>query len=183
MPHRQLVGRNIVLARNACGQSQEHLAALLNVKRVHLSDWERGIHAPAGGTLERIAAITGHEPDWFFIDRSRPGGELARALAATPLDVAIVTTTEQLELNTWNAAATALFGWTAQEVIGKHTCELWPGGEDARMTRLRRLRDGGWWMGEATVPDREGRPVALEAIAFATIVDGVASFISMFHLA
>jgi DNA-binding XRE family transcriptional regulator len=66
----QIVGRNIRLARLAAGLSQRELAELVGCHRHQLSDWERGLHEPSVGNLDRVVAVLGYGASWFFWERS-----------------------------------------------------------------------------------------------------------------
>jgi DNA-binding transcriptional regulator YiaG len=55
--HALLVGHNIRRLRQGRGLSQGQLAAMLDIERPHLSDWERGVHEPGPRSLARIAEL------------------------------------------------------------------------------------------------------------------------------
>ena len=65
-----IVGRNIRLARLTAGLSQRELAELVGWHRHQLSDWERGLHEPTVGNLDRVVAVLGHDASWFCGERS-----------------------------------------------------------------------------------------------------------------
>ena len=63
---REMVGRNIVRAREAVGLSQVELAAELGVDRRQVSRWERGRVEPSHTNLQRIADRTGQTFGYFY---------------------------------------------------------------------------------------------------------------------
>lgn len=52
-------------ARTQAGLTQEQLAGLVGVTQVAVSQWERGEHPPALGSLSGIAEATGRPLAWF----------------------------------------------------------------------------------------------------------------------
>jgi PAS domain S-box-containing protein len=76
---------------------------------------------------------------------------------------AIITTTRELRVATWNAGAIALFGYTAEEAIGRDLRELIvsPEDEEHAERQLAKLRSGESLQYETTRHDKSGRPVAV----------------------
>jgi PAS domain S-box-containing protein len=71
---------------------------------------------------------------------------------------AIVATDAQYQLTAWNAAAEALYGWKAEEVLGRNGVEIirteWPAIEADIMRTT--IAETGHWHGEATQARRDG---------------------------
>lgn len=65
---RELVGGNIVLARELAEISQNRLAGMLGVHRRQLSAWERGRILPRAQRLEQIAAVLEQAFGWFYVE-------------------------------------------------------------------------------------------------------------------
>ena len=61
----------------------------------------------------------------------------------------------------WDVGAQRLFGWTADEAIGRHISDLTPGDGD-RMGRMTLLQRGIDWHGTVVVVDKHGEMVAIE---------------------
>jgi PAS domain S-box-containing protein len=64
----------------------------------------------------------------------------------------------------WNKSAERLYGWNAQEAIGRSANDLLLAGDDARaMPALRELIRRGQWQGELHQVDRQGRSLIAES--------------------
>lgn len=72
---RELVGRNIVRARQDRGLSQAQLAEQLGIDRTQLSTWENARKLPSVVALLAISGATGHNHDlgWFYTDHGTDG--------------------------------------------------------------------------------------------------------------
>lgn len=78
---------------------------------------------------------------------------------------AVVATDLEFRIRSWNRAAEQLYGWQADEVIGRLTTEVIPTvyvNNDEDTARSELLRDG-QWRGEVSQPHRDGTPIALMA--------------------
>ncbi|HEX3800718.1 MAG TPA: PAS domain S-box protein [Verrucomicrobiae bacterium] len=78
---------------------------------------------------------------------------------ATLLDMAadaIIVQDAESRVITWNHGAERLYGWTAQEVIGRRITELYPAHAGFEWTREELLADGDW-SGELRQLTREGK--------------------------
>ncbi len=74
---------------------------------------------------------------------------------------AIVATDLNGVVTFWNAAATRLYGWTAEEVLGRNIVETSITSKAAGMDRIMaRVRARGRWSGEYEVPRRDGTTFA-----------------------
>ncbi len=74
---------------------------------------------------------------------------------------AIISTDAQFRILSWNRAAEAIFGWTADEVMGKTSPELLRTeyGSLTREQMLATLRANGFWGGEVIQYAKSGAPV------------------------
>jgi len=80
------------------------------------------------------------------------------SLQATVSDAVIVTDMD-LHIQSWNVAAERIYGWQAQEVLGKHVSDLLRSEiqNPAELDRYRQqLREQGWWQGEITHRHKDG---------------------------
>lgn len=72
---------------------------------------------------------------------------------------AVIATDLQMCIQSWNPAAEAIYGWRAEEVIGKRVGELlqtrYPV-TSTTATNLRTLYQQGWWQGEVIQRHRDG---------------------------
>ncbi len=80
---------------------------------------------------------------------------------------AVIATDEHLVLTSWNAGAERLYGWAADDVLGRPSEEVLatriPRG--SRDEALRVLADGGEWRGEVLHRHRDGTELLVEAAA------------------
>jgi transcriptional regulator with XRE-family HTH domain len=65
---REMVGRNIVRAREAIGLTQAELAAAIAIDRRQVSRWERGRVEPSHASLQRVADLTGQPFGYFYTE-------------------------------------------------------------------------------------------------------------------
>ena len=67
----------------------------------------------------------------------------------------------------WNRGAERLFGWTAAEVLGRRTADLFHHADPVRLAQARaeqeRVLATGEWGGEVTKVDKDGRPLLIAA--------------------
>jgi PAS domain S-box-containing protein len=77
---------------------------------------------------------------------------------------AIVGSDAEFRLTAWNAAAESMYGWKAEEVLGRNGLEIlqthWPQ-EDANEMR-RMIAESGRWRGEATQLRKDGTRIPVE---------------------
>ncbi len=82
---------------------------------------------------------------------------------------AIVAMDERYLLTVWNKGAERLYGWRAEEVVGRHANDVARTNlSEAQRTELRReLAANGRWRGEVTVARKDGTTVDVELISVA----------------
>lgn len=77
---------------------------------------------------------------------------------------AIIASDEQYRLTAWNRAAETMYGWRAEEVLGRMGIEIlqteFPGTDPAEMRRM--IAETGGWRGEATQLRRDGTRLPVE---------------------
>lgn len=71
--HRMLVGQKIMAARKFAGLSQDGLAAKIDSSRQQIIRLEKGRHTPTARTLQKIAAATGLEVEFFDVSGDDDG--------------------------------------------------------------------------------------------------------------
>ena len=78
---------------------------------------------------------------------------------------AILVTDLQRRLTYWNKSAERLYGWTADEVMGKVVTDLfYPGGNDQELRQaFQDVLDRGEWTGELQPQTKSGRKVTIES--------------------
>jgi PAS domain S-box-containing protein len=101
--------------------------------------------------------------------RARQAEEQTRFQANLVANVsdAIIATDLELRVLSWNPAAETLFGWPAEEAVGRPAHALFPsaGAGVSREMALRALRDSERWTGEALLHRRDGSAAPVYASA------------------
>jgi PAS domain S-box-containing protein len=98
---------------------------------------------------------------------------------------AIIASDSQYRLTAWNPAAEALYGWKAEEVLGRNGLEItrteWPGVEAEVMRRT--IAEAKQWRGEATQARRDGTrfPVEVSTIVLHDESGQITGYISVNH--
>lgn len=93
-------------------------------------------------------------------------GELAyHARLLETMQDAVLATDEEFVLTAWNRGAQEMFGWTADEALGRKVYELIPTqfSDEELAQELRALTDSGAWRDEATWYGKDGTPLVAEA--------------------
>ena len=86
---------------------------------------------------------------------------LLREARAFDVGDAVIASDAQGTIVYWNEKAASLYGWRADEAIGRDVVELMPtrGTSDEAMHIMEQLRAGRTWKGEFIVQHRDGQPV------------------------
>jgi PAS domain S-box-containing protein len=98
---------------------------------------------------------------------------------------AIVASDSQYRITAWNAAAEALYGWKAEEVLGRNGLEIthteWPTVEAEAMRRT--IAEAKHWRGEATQARRDGTrfPVEVSSIVLHDESGQITGYVSVNH--
>jgi PAS domain S-box-containing protein len=81
------------------------------------------------------------------------------------MDDAVLATDERFVLRAWNRGAERMFGWTADEAVGRLVYELIPTSfsDDELAAEMASLVEAGRWRGEATWYGKHGEAVYAEA--------------------
>ena len=97
---------------------------------------------------------------------------------------AIISTDANFTVRTWNRAAEVLYGWSAQEAIGRRTSDVLPvasyEGGKSREEVAREFLEKGLWRGEATYRRKDGSAITVMSSSIAmkddngTITGGLA---------
>jgi PAS domain S-box-containing protein len=133
-------------------------------------------YAPLGVWVEIRAYPWADGLSIFFRDiteRERAGETLRyHAALLDGLNDAVIATDNQWTITAWNPAAEALFGWKAEEVLGRPTAETLTrierdGRPFLREESRRALADTGRFRAELTYYRRNGTPVEVESSAVA----------------
>jgi PAS domain S-box-containing protein len=82
---------------------------------------------------------------------------------------AVVAMDERYFLTVWNQGAERLYGWRAEEVVGRHANEVAQTNlsEEERSELRRELAENGRWRGEVAVARKDGTTVDVELISVA----------------
>lgn len=102
-------------------------------------------------------------------ERRRAAAELRyQATLLSNVNDAIIASDARYRITAWNAAAEAMYGWKASEVLGQNGLEIirteWPEQDAEEMRQV--IRKTGRWLGEATQVRRDGSrfPVEVSSI-------------------
>ncbi len=96
---------------------------------------------------------------------------------------AVVASDAQYRLTAWNAAAESMYGWKAEEVLGRFGLDItrteFPGVDKAEM--LRAIAERGSWRGEATQARKDGTrfPVEVSSVVLRDTTGKVTGFVSV----
>ncbi|HKP11362.1 MAG TPA: PAS domain S-box protein, partial [Blastocatellia bacterium] len=105
-----------------------------------------------------------------MIERKRTEEHLAyHARLLEDVHDAVIATDEELGITAWNKGACEMYGWTADEVMGRH---IWEAvrtemSEEQRAESLRSLAETGRFSIEVITYGKGGRPVYVEGITIA----------------
>ena len=82
---------------------------------------------------------------------------------------AVIATDERLAVTAWNKAAEQMYGWRADEALGRHIWEVVPVelSDGERAEALRELEERGRFRAEAVTYRKDGTPVYVEGITIA----------------
>jgi len=99
-------------------------------------------------------------------DRKRAEEQIAyHAKLLENVNDVIIGTDENFVIRYWNFAAERIFGWKAEEVIGKPAADLLKTdyGAGGREASIREINETGTWKGEVIQFTKDGRPVHIDA--------------------
>jgi PAS domain S-box-containing protein len=107
----------------------------------------------------------------FDVITERKNVELKLAFNAhllSNVNDALVATDEQFRITYWNMAASKIYGWEAEEVIGKSGVQTlnteWPSVDPEQMRH--HIKETGNWIGEATQTRKDGSRFPVEVSSF-----------------
>lgn len=127
-----------------------------NVRHV----WERGvgIHSPDG----KLELLEGFITDVTEIHKNQAKIAEQAALLDRAQDAIIVRDLEG-SVSYWNQGAAHLFGWTAQEAIGKTVQKLYYKDEAAYLSAMQSLLKNGEWSGELHKQTKSKKEIIVES--------------------
>ena len=129
-----------------------------------------------GGTLRGFAKVTRD-----FTERRRTEARLEyQARLLDYVNDAILATDDDLVLTAWNRGAERLYGWRADEVIGRTTLDVLATelSDADREEALRVFSDGGEWRVEVVQRHKDGHKLHVEAAAM-VFADGPTRIVSV----
>jgi PAS domain S-box-containing protein/putative nucleotidyltransferase with HDIG domain len=179
-------------------QGHEFQKELINIAEGKTSFGSEGSNRTLDGRLIHIglrwSAAPGFEESlsrvivsMIDITRRRQSEERVRYQAGLLENVndAIVATDGQYRITLWNAAAEALYGWKAEEVLGRIGFEItrpeWPGVDSESM--VKKIAELGSWRGEATQARKDGTrfPAELSSLVFHDKTENITGYVSLNH--
>jgi PAS domain S-box-containing protein len=98
---------------------------------------------------------------------------------------AVVGTNSEFQITAWNAGAELLYGWKAEEVLGRSIIEVlqteWPGADPEVMRH--KIDELGRWRGEASQLRRDGTriPVEMSTVVLRDENGAVSGLLSVNH--
>ena len=132
-----------------------------------------------GGKIAGVQVIT-HD----ITMRKRAEEQIAyQAQLLAIVNDAVVASDAQYRLTAWNAAAESMYGWKAEEVLGRFGLDItrteFPGVDKAEM--LRAIAERGSWYGEATQARKDGTrfPVEVSSVVLRDATGKVTGFVSV----
>jgi len=98
---------------------------------------------------------------FFESATSRVATIVAAAKAQDTSDAAVIGTDMRGTIVYWNEHARALYGWAADEAVGRNILEVTPtyGSLDEATQIMEELRHGRSWRGQFIVKARDGTPI------------------------
>ncbi len=119
------------------------------------------------GNLTRLQPVIERELREAKIrwERKEAGEQLRyQATLLANVSDAIVASDSHYQLTEWNGGAESLYGWKAEEVLGRNGLEIlhteWPGADAKEMRRT--IAETGRWRGEATQTRKDGARIFVE---------------------
>lgn len=126
------------------------------------------LNAPA--QLERLPQLLLAAQEWMQ-QHTQTGAQLRyQASLIEAASDAIISTDNEFIIRTWNRGAETMYGWTADEVIGRPVSAVIPTNypRQDRQQVLQQFRAHGYWQGEVVQRRKDGRTI--EVLCTSTIV-------------
>ncbi len=115
--------------------------------------------------LARLGQAVAHAIERRWARRAKAQADALihfQAQVLNAVDQAVVATGMDGVVLYWNRAAERLYGWRAEEVLGRQVSELIPAGAGTEPTgHLEHLRAAGTWSGELSVRRRDGSTLSV----------------------
>lgn len=115
--------------------------------------------------LARLGQAVAHAIERRWARRAKAQADALihfQAQLLNAVDQAVVATSMDGVILYWNRAAERLYGWRAEEALGRQVSELIPCGTGAEpVGHLERLRAAGTWSGELPVRHRDGSALSV----------------------
>lgn len=159
-----LAGRTLAQESSLRRPDGSTLPVACTVAPVYASSPEEGVDAAAEGVVLAFSDAT---------ERKRAEADLRlRATLLDALGEAVVATDPESRVRMWNPAAEALFGWSAQEALGRDAVELLipPGSQARAFEAIEQARGGPGWTGAIFARRKDGSSMEL-AVTLAPLRD------------
>ena len=168
---RSMVRGEVVQAEEVAYQRSDGTRMILSINSAPVRD-PQGQIVMGVGVFDDITARKQAEEQLHY-----------QAAVLSNVNDAIIASDAQFRLTAWNAAAESLYGWKAEEVIGRNGLEIvrteWPEGDADEMRRT--IAETGLWRGEAAQMRKDGTrfPVEVSSIVLYDNGGRVAGYISV----
>ncbi len=88
---------------------------------------------------------------------------LAQANLINQIRDAVISMSLMGQILIWNEGAERLYGWTAEEAVGRFDTDLYADDSEERREGIRQLREKGFWEGEFSLKNRQGATISVES--------------------
>ncbi len=131
--------------------------------RARLDEAEETLRAIRSGAVDALI-VSGVDGEQILMLKQAEEQIRHQASMLESVNDAIVASDAQYRITIWNAGAESLYGWKAEQVLGRNGVEIirteWP---DAKAEEMRRtIAETGRWRGEATQVRKDGTRFPVE---------------------
>lgn len=109
------------------------------------------------GKIQRIIGLCQDVTDLKLAQKELDSHQISAELISD----ALIMTDQEFNIQQWNSAATAIYGWAPSEVIGKPIRQVIPTTylKDTHEQVMKTFREKGLWQGEVIHPHKRGHPL------------------------
>jgi PAS domain S-box-containing protein/putative nucleotidyltransferase with HDIG domain len=170
------------MPKKSIRKTQKQLGAENSYLRARLEEAEEMLRAIRSGEADALI-VSGVNGEQIFTLKQAEEQIRHQAVMLESVKDAIVASDAQDRLTVWSAAAESLYGWKAEEVLGRNGVEIidtrWPEMDIEIMRQT--LAETGRWYGEATEQRKDGTrfPVEVSSLVLRDEEGKIAGYISV----